>query len=186
MSQSQEKVYFTHNDKTMSFSSFSKLCTEALKEKITSKSEQKYFNVLEIVHENELHYDSLKLFSKLVSNLLRAGAKDLIYAILNNPPKYDPLSPHQYIKSFGAYRDFCINLLSFDCSYILEVTELVLNQALNLCTTCVSEQITIKIGERHVFSSVEDVQKRARDILKGSKKKFTQIQNRDDEEYMSG
>lgn len=132
MSASQEKTFFVHNEKPLSYNSFVKLCTEGLKEKIASQSEQKYFSVLEIVHDNELNYDSLKLFSKLVSSLLRAGAKDLIYAILNNPPKYDPLSPHQYLKSFGAYRDFCINLLSFDCSFILEVTELILNQALNL------------------------------------------------------
>lgn len=75
-------------------------------------------------------------------------------------------------------------MLSFDCSYVIEVTELVLNQALQLCTAGVSDQVSIKIGERHVFSSIEDIQKRARDILKGSKRKFTQIRNPDDEDFM--
>lgn len=96
----------THNDKEMSFSAFSKLCTEGLREKATSKSETKYFTVIEIVQENELDYDSLKLFSKLIPSLLRAGAKDLISAVLSNPPRYNSLSPGEYLKSFGAYKDF--------------------------------------------------------------------------------
>jgi hypothetical protein len=48
----------------------------------------------------------------------------------------------------------------------------------------VSDQVTIKIGQRHVFSSIEDIQKRARDILRGSKPKFIQIRDPEDEDFM--
>jgi hypothetical protein len=106
MALSQTEGFMNHKNKTMSFSAFSKLCTEGLRNKVASKSEDKYFTVIEIVQENELDDDSLKLFSKLIPSLLRAGAKDLILALLNNPPKYNPLSPGDYLKSFKAYKDF--------------------------------------------------------------------------------
>ena len=185
MSQSQESAVLIHNEKPVSYKAFSKLCLEALKDKVGSGSQQKYFTVLEIVHENELEYDSLKLFSRIVSNLLKAGAKDLIELILAKAPKYDPSSPFQFIKSFEAYKEFCINLLSFDCSYIIEVTNFLLNEALKLCTMSVSEKISLKIGESHYFESIEDMQKRARTILQGSKKnKVTEIKNPSDSDFM--
>lgn len=132
MSQTQEKMTLVYNDKPISYASFSQLCGEAIKDKLSAKSEQKYFAVLQIVQDNELDDDSLKLFSRLVSNLLRSGAKDLIDLILTKPPKYDPSSAHHFIKSFEAYQDFCFNLLSFDCSYIINVTSYILNEALKL------------------------------------------------------
>lgn len=128
MSQTQENMTLVYNDKPLSYASFSQLCHEALREKLTSKSEQKYFMVLEIVQDNELDYDSLKLFSRLILNMLKCGAKDLIDLIINKPPKYEASSAHHFIKSFEAYQDFCLNLLSFDCSYIV----IILNEALKL------------------------------------------------------
>jgi hypothetical protein len=186
MSQPNDKHAFTHNDKPLSYTSFSQLCNEAIRDKLSSSSEQKYFTVLEIVQENELDYDSLKLFSRLVSNLLRAGAKDLIDLILTKPPKYVPSSAHHFIKSFEAYQEFCFNLLSFDCSYIIKVTNYILNEALKLCTMSVSDVICLRVGEHHHFDSIEDIQKKARNILQGTKKKeLTQITNAKDEDFLS-
>lgn len=174
-----------HNDKPLSYASFSQLCGEALHEKQSSKSEQKYFSVLQIVQENELDYDSLKLFSRLISNLLRSGAKDLIDLILTKPPKYDPSSAHHFIKSFEAYQDFCFNLLSFDCSYIIKVTNYILNEALKLCTISVSDLVSLRIGEDHYFDAIEDIQRRARNILQGTKKnKVSHIDDHKDEDFL--
>lgn len=186
MSYTNDKKMFVHNDKQLSYMSFLELVQEALHDKLHGKSEQKYFSVLEIIQGNELDYDSLKLFSKLVSNLLRAGAKDLIELILTKPPTYTPSSAHHFIKSFEAYQDFCFNLLSFDCSYIIKVTNYILNEALKLCTMSVSDMVSLKIGENNHFDTIEDIQKRARLILQGAKKnKMTPITNSKDEEFVS-
>lgn len=130
MAQSQEKPLLTHNSKPVSFSTFKKKLTEILKEKPTSINEAKYRTVLEIVGESNLEYDLLKLFNRLIPNLLRVRAKSLILAILRNPPIYDSSCPHQFIKSFEAYKEFCINLLSFDCSCITQASEIILSHAL--------------------------------------------------------
>ena len=185
MSQTQDKGTLTHNGKTVPYNTFSKLVGEALQDKLTSGSEEKYISVYEIVQENELEYDSLNLFSRLAPSLLRSGAKDLINLVLTKAPAFDPLDPHAFIKSFGAYQDFCMNLLSNDCSYIIDVTEYVLKEALKLCTIGVTDQITIKLSDS-VFESIEDIQKRARELLQGSKKgKLVQIKNHRDEGFLT-
>jgi hypothetical protein len=132
MSKTHEMQQFVYNGKPLSLTAFSQLCGEALRDKIDSNSDQKYFMVLEIVEENELEYDSLNLFSRLTSNLLRAGAKDLIDLVLTKQPRYSPSSAHHFIKSFEAYQNFCLTLLSFDCSYIIKVSTYLLNEALKL------------------------------------------------------
>jgi len=186
MSQTHEKSQLIHHGKSLSLASFSQLCGEALKDRLTSKSQQKYYTVLEIVEENELEYDSLNLFSRLISSLLRAGAKDLIDLILTKPPKYDASSAHHFIKSFEAYQNFCITLLSFDCSYIIKVTNYILNEALKLCTISVSGVVSLEIGEDNHFDSIEEIQKRAREILQGTKKnKLTELRNQRDTTFMS-
>jgi hypothetical protein len=122
-----------------------------------------------------------------VSNLLRAGAKDIIEVVLTKAPKYDSSDPHKFIKSFKAYQEFCYNLLSFDCSYIIKVTNFIMNEALKLCTMSVSDVVSLKIGDDHHFECIEDIQKRARNILQGTKKnKVVAITDSKDEDFITG
>jgi hypothetical protein len=186
MSQSHEKTSFIYNEKSLSYEAFSKLCEQAISEKLNSTSVEKYYTVLEILQGNELDYDSLKLFSRLVSNLLRAGAKDIIEVVLTKAPKYNPSDPHKFIKSFKAYQEFCYNLLSFDCSYIIKVTNYIMNEALKLCTMSVSDLVSLKVGDDHHFDSIEDIQKKARNILQGAKKdKVMPITDLKDEDFIT-
>ena len=192
MSIEHEKSSLIHNGKPISFISFSKLWEEAINEKLASVSEQKYFSILEIVNENELHYDSLKLFSKLIPNLLKVRAKELIYMILAKPPKLNRtesefmnISVPPFVRSFEAYKEFVFTLLSFDCSYIIKVVNFVLNEALKIWSLNVSDKVSLKIGNENNFESIEEIQQRARSILQGSKKKdFTQIVNHNDEDFI--
>lgn len=122
-----------------------------------------------------------------MSNLLRAGAKDIIEVVLTKAPKYDSSDPHKFIKSFKAYQEFCYNLLSFDCSYIIKVTNFIMNEALKLCTMSVSDVVSLKIGDDHHFECIEDIQKRARIILQGTKKnKVVAITDSKDEDFITG
>jgi len=148
--------------------------------------------VLEIVTGNELHYDSLKLFSKLIPNLLKARAKELIYMILAKPPKLSRSESEimnkfvpSFVRSFEAYKEFAFTLISFDCSFLLKVINFALNEALKLCTLSVSDKISLVIGQDNRFEDIEEIQQRARAILQGSKKKeFTQIVNHKDEDFI--
>ena len=192
MSIEHDESLLIHNGKPISFTSFSKLWEEAISEKLTSVSEQKYFSVLEIVTGNELHYDSLKLFSKLIPNLLKARAKELIYMILAKPPKLSRSESEimnkfvpSFVRSFEAYKEFAFTLISFDCSFLLKVINFALNEALKLCTLSVSDKISLVIGQDNRFEDIEEIQQRARAILQGSKKKeFTQIVNHKDEDFI--
>ena len=147
---------------------------------------------MEIVSENEMNYDILKIFNKLIPNLLKCSAKELIMLILNKPPRFDNRNEELldsnktlFLKSFEAYKEFIISLLSFDCSYLVKTVNFVLNEALKLFSTSVSENISLKIGTDNVFESIEDIQKRSRAILQGSTKtEMTLITNHSDEDFI--
>ena len=180
------------NGKQIELKDFKKIWEEAINEKLASVSEQKYFSVMEIVSENEMNYDILKIFNKLIPNLLKCSAKELIMLILNKPPRFDNRNEELldsnktlFLKSFEAYKEFIISLLSFDCSYLVKTVNFVLNEALKLFSTSVSENISLKIGTDNVFESIEDIQKRSRAILQGSTKtEMTLITNHSDEDFI--
>lgn len=196
MSQPVDRSSFTFNGKIISMAELQQLCNDVIADKITqcssinynagSGSQDNYVYLLQVVQANELQYDSLKLFSRIVSSLLKAEANELIDLILSKPPKYEPKKESEYLKSFEAYKEFCFHLLAFNCACIKKVTNFALIEALKLCTQRVSESMTLKVGSRFIFESIEDIQKRARQIAAGAKKKeLTLIKNSDDLEFMT-
>mmetsp|Transcript_40915 Transcript_40915/g.46978 ORF Transcript_40915/g.46978 Transcript_40915/m.46978 type:complete len:199 (-) Transcript_40915:1629-2225(-) len=167
----------------MSLASFTKMCKEALRAKLASISEQKRVNGIEIPSKNDLDPDWLNF---------KARAEELVSTVLASPPKLiqgmsEPSkdSVQLFVKMFEAYKEFILTLLSFDCSYLLKVVQFLLNEALQQLTLSVSDCISLKIGGEARFESIEDIQKRARHLLRGCKgKEPTQITNPKDEEFL--
>jgi hypothetical protein len=186
MSQLIEKVIFTYNGNNICLTDLKQLCDEVIKEKLNRGSSDKYVYLLQVVQANDLQYDSLKLFSRIVSSLLKAETSELIDLILSKPPPPTVGDESEYTKSFTAYQEFCLHLLAFNCACVKKVTNYVLIEALKLCTHKVSKDITLKVGGKHTFETIEDIQKKCRHIASSVKKKeLTLIQDQDELEFMT-
>lgn len=132
MSQHNDKVIFTYEGNDISISCLTKLCNQVVDDKVNNVFQDNYIYLLQVVQSNDLQYDSLKIFSRMVSSFLRAEAHELIDLILSKPPKFTPLDESSYIKSFEAYKEFCMHLLAFNCACIKKVTNYSLIEALKL------------------------------------------------------
>ena len=186
MSMYNDKILFSYNNVPISLNDLKLLWDQVVADKYNCGSQDKYIYLLQVIQANELQYDSLKLFSRNVSNFLKAEANELIELILSKPPKYDPFNESDYAHSFEAYKEFWFHLLAFNCRCTSKVTNWVLIEALKIWTQTYSDEMTLKVGQKFHFETLEDIYKRARQIASSVKKKERMLlKNNNDIEFMT-
>lgn len=66
--------------------------------------------------------------------------------------------------NFEAYETFCLNLFTFDCSYLEKVARNLINLIVKTASSKAAVMLKVQIGSWQ-FSSVEEVSLKAKEIL---------------------